>query len=86
MQSEHGQQDWLRMGHNLGQIPESAAQAVGKGLENHHIAHIGGENAQLRWKEQTCNQSCQNQKGDVICDPIVKLRGFLHVRQGPFSL
>ena len=46
MQSEHGQQDWLRMGHNLGQIPESAAQAVGKGLENHHIAHIGGEDAQ----------------------------------------
>ena len=85
MQSEHGQQDWLRMGHNLGQIPESAAQAVGKGLENHHIAHIGGENAQLRGKEQTCNQSCQNQKGDVICDPIVKLRGFLHGRiQGPF--
>ena len=68
------QQHWLRMGQNPGQIPESAAQAVGKGLENHHTADIGGENARSALgKSRPAIRAARIRKGHVICNPIVKL-------------
>ena len=85
MQSEHGQQDWLRMGHNLGQIPESAAQTVGKGLEHHQGGNGGTQQADLIGEQQSQCQSAEDQQGHFRGHPGVECLEFIHGRiQGPF--